>query len=127
MTGPVDRAVDHHVRDLDLAVDRRLLADHQRAGLAVGRAITLPRTLPSMRRPPVNDDVAVDRGAGADQAVDALLRLVRASWFEHGGLPSGKLKVRVARGAALARLVAPATATAVSAAARRDPERPSTR
>ena len=32
----VDGAVDHHVRDLDLAVDARLLADHQRARLAVG-------------------------------------------------------------------------------------------
>ena len=48
------------------------------------------------------DHVAADRGSGADQAVDALLRRRVLLAFEHGGLLSDQsCKVRVARGARL--------------------------
>src|SRR6185295_208335 len=82
------RAVDHDVRDPDVAVDARMLADHQRPRLAVRRG-DVAGHLPVDPQAPNEHDIALDGGPRADQAVDPLLRRRRVLLVsEHGGLPT---------------------------------------
>src|SRR6266496_1022786 len=81
----VDASVDHDMRDTDLALYPRLLADHERARFAVGRYDTSadfaidPQAAGEV-------DVTLNHGTGADEAVDPLLwrRVLLA--LEHGVL-----------------------------------------
>ena len=67
-------AVDDNVRYLDLAVDLGLLADHQRARVAiVGGNAAFDVAVDAQSA--TENDVAADDGPGRDQPVDTLLRL----------------------------------------------------
>src|ERR1700674_3398283 len=74
------RAVDHHVRDVDVALDLGQLRDDKRARF-VARGLHIALHVPVDPQPAGEDDVAFDGGAGADEAVDRA-RLVGLS--EHG-------------------------------------------
>src|SRR5688572_6165352 len=77
----VDGAVHHHVPGLDFAVDARMLGHHQRAGL-IGQRRDIAAHCAVDTQAAAEEDIAFDARGGADQAVDAVLRL--AFLAEHG-------------------------------------------
>src|SRR5437773_1665209 len=64
-----DGAVDHDMRDIDVAFHLRELRDHERTGLAA-RRLHVADDVPVDPEPAGERDVALDRRARADQAVD---------------------------------------------------------
>src|SRR5262249_25753424 len=100
--GCVDRAdhgaVDDHMRDADLAFDLGLLREHQGAGLPVARDDAAAH-MPVHPETAGKGDVAFDRGAGSDQAVDAALRLAVGLGYKHAPLPQETLTICVSLGA----------------------------
>src|SRR5581483_11807866 len=94
MNRAMDGAVDHDVRGLDFAVDACVRRHDQRAGLVVQRRdVSAHHAVDAQSA--AEDDVAVDTRGGANQAVDAVLRL--ALLVEHCSLPHS-VTVCVARG-----------------------------
>src|SRR6185437_2126934 len=63
-----DGAVDHHMGYIDVALDFCKLRDHQGAGLGA-RRLHVALHVPVDAQAPGERDVALDRGAGPDQAV----------------------------------------------------------
>src|SRR5688572_17865695 len=76
MHRPVDGAVHHDVRRLHLAVDARVGGNHQGARL-VGQRRDIAAHHAVYPQPAAENHVALDARGGADQAVDAVLRLAR--------------------------------------------------
>src|SRR5439155_24331882 len=95
----VDGSVDDDVRYPDLAINAGLFADHQRAGIAVGRDHVSAND-PIAPEPALEIDVAVDDRSRADQAVDAFLGRRVLLPFEHGS-SSGDHKRSAGTGARL--------------------------
>src|SRR5471030_2703149 len=84
MYGSVDRPVHHEVGNVDLSVYPGLLAQHQRTRLiARGNDVALDLAIDAQAA--IEGDVAFNSRTGADQAVDAVLRLV--CFLAKHGLP----------------------------------------
>src|SRR5688572_30298700 len=83
---PDHRAVDHDMRNADLALDLRLLGKHQPARPTLGGDHVAAHAALHVQAPR-ESHAALDRGAGAYQAVDILGRIV-ALRSEHGSTPS---------------------------------------
>ena len=118
----VHRAVDDHVRDADFAFDSRCSLITSVPGLIVdGRHLAVDRAIDAQAAGEQN--VAVDRGAGADQAVQPLLRR-RGFLRSNMGLSYERFKLRVAFGRRSVRFRCTLACSVRQLAARRDADRP---
>src|SRR6185436_6389061 len=93
----VDDAVHHDVRGLHFAVDARIGGNHQGAGL-IGQRRDVAAHHPVHPQSAAEHDIALDARGGADQAVDAVLRLARLVEHDRSPLLRYSVTVWVARG-----------------------------